>query len=152
MSQVSRIVFVIVFVPKEFHISSKEVPKKFQRSSKKVSKKFCVFFKLSMLSNCQKLSECSKAVRIVKTVKKIKLSKLSQNSMSNQWLDICTNKCQMPSQMHLQHCGAATLLFSKIYHMLGLSGTLSNAVFVYLCICIFVFVRSTNVNIIVDTQ
>ena len=33
-----------------------------------------------------------------------------------------------------------TILFSKIYHMLGLSGTLSYAVFVYLCIFVFVFV------------
>ena len=32
-----------------------------------------------------------------------------------------------------------TILFSKIYHMLGLSGTLSYAVFVYLCIFVFVF-------------
>ena len=32
-----------------------------------------------------------------------------------------------------------TILFSKIYHMLGLSGTLPYAVFVYLCICVFVF-------------
>ena len=34
--------------------------------------------------------------------------------------------------------------------MLGLSGTLSNAVFVYLCICIFVFVRSAHMNKIFD--
>ena len=40
MSQVSRIVFVIVFVPKKFKRSSKEVPKTFQRSSKKSFKKF----------------------------------------------------------------------------------------------------------------
>ena len=33
-----------------------------------------------------------------------------------------------------------TILFSKIYHMVGLSGTLSYAVFVYLCLCICVFV------------
>ena len=32
-----------------------------------------------------------------------------------------------------------TILFSKIYYMLGLSGTLSYAVFVYLCVCVFVF-------------
>ena len=32
-----------------------------------------------------------------------------------------------------------TILFSKIYHMLGLSGTLPYAVFVYLCICVFVY-------------
>ena len=32
-----------------------------------------------------------------------------------------------------------TILFSKIYYMLGLSGTLSYAVFVYLCICVVVF-------------
>ena len=32
-----------------------------------------------------------------------------------------------------------TILFSKIYHMLGLSGTLSYAVFVYLCVCVFVY-------------
>ena len=43
-----------------------------------------------------------------------------------------------------------TILFSKIYHMLGLSGTSSYAVFVYLCICIFVFVRSTHGNMIFD--
>ena len=35
--------------------------------------------------------------------------------------------------------------------MLGLSGTLSNAVFVYLCICIFVFARLTHGNIIFET-
>ena len=44
-----------------------------------------------------------------------------------------------------------TILFSKICHMLGLSGTLSYAVFVYLCICIFVFARLTHGNIIFDT-
>ena len=33
-----------------------------------------------------------------------------------------------------------TILFSKIYHMLGLSGTSSYAVFVYLCVCVLVFV------------
>ena len=43
-----------------------------------------------------------------------------------------------------------TILFSKIYHMLGLSGTLSYAVFVYLCICIFVFVRSAHGNKVFD--
>ena len=32
-----------------------------------------------------------------------------------------------------------TILFSKIYYMLGLSGTLSYAVFVYLCVCVFVY-------------
>ena len=32
-----------------------------------------------------------------------------------------------------------TILFSKIYHMVGLSGTLSYAVFVYLCVCVFVY-------------
>ena len=36
--------------------------------------------------------------------------------------------------------------------MLGLSGTLSYDVFVYLCVCIFVFVCLTHVNIIVDTS
>ena len=36
--------------------------------------------------------------------------------------------------------------------MLGLSGTLSYAVFVYLCICIFVFACLTHVNIIFDTS
>ena len=40
-----------------------------------------------------------------------------------------------------------TILFSKIYHMLGLSGTSSYAVFVYLCICICVFVYETLGNI-----
>ena len=46
-----------------------------------------------------------------------------------------------------------TILFSKIYHMFGLSGTWSYAVFVYLCICefiFFVFVRSACGNIIFD--
>ena len=33
-----------------------------------------------------------------------------------------------------------TILFLKICHMLGVSGTLSYARFVYLCICVFVFV------------
>ena len=33
-----------------------------------------------------------------------------------------------------------TILFSKIYHILGLSGTSSYAVFVYFCISVFVFV------------
>ena len=32
-----------------------------------------------------------------------------------------------------------TILFSKIYHMLGLSGNSSYAVFVYLCIYVFVY-------------
>merc|ERR1712175_2784 len=40
MSQISRIVFVIVFVPKKFRRSSKKVPKKFQKSFKKVPEKF----------------------------------------------------------------------------------------------------------------
>ena len=40
MSEVSRIVFVIIFGPKKFQISSKEAPKKFRRSSKEVPKKF----------------------------------------------------------------------------------------------------------------
>ena len=35
------------------------------------------------------------------------------------------------------------ILFSKIYHMLGLSGTLWYGVFVYLCICICVFAHLT---------
>ena len=43
-----------------------------------------------------------------------------------------------------------TILFSKIYHMLGFSGTSSYAVFVYLCICIFVFALLTHGNIIFD--
>ena len=43
-----------------------------------------------------------------------------------------------------------TILFSKIYHMLGLSGTLSYAVFVYLCICIFVYALLTHGNVIFD--
>merc|ERR1711989_221470 len=43
MSQVSRIVFVIV--PKKFQRSSKEVPKKFQRSSNEVPRKFQRSFK-----------------------------------------------------------------------------------------------------------
>ena len=48
-----------------------------------------------------------------------------------------------------------TILFSKLYYMLGLSGTLSYAVFVYcvfvyLCICIFVFALLTLGNIIFD--
>ena len=30
-----------------------------------------------------------------------------------------------------------TILFSKIYYMVGFSGTLSYAVFVYLCVCVF---------------
>ena len=42
------------------------------------------------------------------------------------------------------------ILFSKICHMLGLSGTSPYAVFVYLCICIFVFVRPTHGNMIFD--
>ena len=45
---------------------------------------------------------------------------------------------------------AWTILFSKIYHMLGLSGTSSYAVFVYLCICICVFVHETLGNISFD--
>ena len=32
-----------------------------------------------------------------------------------------------------------SILFSKIYHILGLSSTWSFSVFVYLCICVFVF-------------
>ena len=32
-----------------------------------------------------------------------------------------------------------TILFSKIYYMLGLSGTLSYAVLVCLCVCVFVY-------------
>ena len=44
-----------------------------------------------------------------------------------------------------------TILFSKICHMLGLLGTLSYAVFLYLCICIFVFACLTHGNIIFDT-
>ena len=43
-----------------------------------------------------------------------------------------------------------TILFSKIYHMLGLSGTSSYAVFVYLCICVCVFVHETLGNISFD--
>ena len=43
-----------------------------------------------------------------------------------------------------------TILFSKIFHMFGLSGTLSYAVFVCLCICIFVFVCSLYGTIIFD--
>ena len=41
-----------------------------------------------------------------------------------------------------------TILFSKICHMLGLSGTSSYAVFVYWCACIFVFVCSAHGDII----
>ena len=44
-----------------------------------------------------------------------------------------------------------TILFSKIYHILGLSGTSSYAVFVYLCICIYVFAHLTHGSIIFDT-
>merc|ERR1712173_524897 len=43
------------------------------------------------------------------------------------------------------------ILFSKIYHILGLSGTSSYAVFVYLCICICVFAHLTHGSIIFDT-
>ena len=51
-----------------------------------------------------------------------------------------------------------TILFSKIYHMLGLSGNSSYAVFVYLCIyvfmylciCIFVFALLTHGNTTFD--
>ena len=32
-----------------------------------------------------------------------------------------------------------TILFSEIYHMVGFSGNLSYAVFVYLCVCVFVY-------------
>ena len=44
-----------------------------------------------------------------------------------------------------------SILLSKIYHLLGLSGTLSYAVFVYLCICIYVFAHLTHGSIIFDT-
>ena len=47
-------------------------------------------------------------------------------------------------------CMVHWILFSKIYHMLGLSGTSSYAVFVYLCFCICVFVCSAHGNIIFD--
>ena len=40
------------------------------------------------------------------------------------------------------------ILFSKICHMLGVSGTWSYAVFLYVCICIFVFACLTHGNMI----
>ena len=43
-----------------------------------------------------------------------------------------------------------TILFSKIYHLFGLSGTSSYAVFVYFVFVFFVFARLTHGNIIFD--
>ena len=60
--QVSRIVFVIVFVPKKIQRSSKEVPKKFQRSSKEVPKNFQKTSKKLPKKSSRKSSKLSKKI------------------------------------------------------------------------------------------
>ena len=55
------------------------------------------------------------------------------------------------SSVHQHHfCYPWTILFSKIYHLFGLSGTSSYAVFVYFVFVFFVFARLTHGNIIFD--
>ena len=45
--------------------------------------------------------------------------------------------------LNVRHC-PRTISFLKIQHMLGISVTVTKAVFVYLCFCVFVFACQTN--------